>query len=269
MSINNGWVSLSRDIVNHWVFEDPWRFKAWCYLLLIANHAESKKVIKGEIFTCKRGETLRSLDTLSKELKCDKSKVRRFLNLLQSDNMIELKNESKTTRITICNYDTYQVERNADETQMKRKRNANETQTTPNNNVNNNNNENNVNNLGSTKFKIEERKLKFADTLKPFLNVYGRELLNEFYAYWTEPNKSNTKFKQELQKTWDLSRRLETWAKNDKNFNKNQNGTNNNNHKPTMDERIAKRVAELAAADNQQVRSEERGTEAFSNYETI
>jgi hypothetical protein len=65
---------------------------------------------------------------------------------------------------------------------------------------------------------IEGRKLKFASTLKPYLETYGRELLKEFYDYWTEPNKSNTKFRMELEKTWSLSRRLETWAKNDKGF---------------------------------------------------
>jgi len=74
---------------------------------------------------------------------------------------------------------------------------------------------------------IEERKLKFANTLIPFVQIYGRELIKEFYEYWTEPNKSNTKFKQELLKTWSLQRRLETWAKNDINFNKNKNGKSN------------------------------------------
>ena len=74
---------------------------------------------------------------------------------------------------------------------------------------------------------IDERKLKFASTLKPFIDLYGKDLLNEFYKYWTEPNKSNTKFKQELEKTWSLERRLDTWAKNDNNFNKNKNGKSN------------------------------------------
>ena len=74
---------------------------------------------------------------------------------------------------------------------------------------------------------IDERKLKFAYTLKPFIDLYGKELINEFYKYWTEPNKSNTKFKQELEKTWSLERRLDTWAKNDNNFNKNKNGKSN------------------------------------------
>lgn len=62
---------------------------------------------------------------------------------------------------------------------------------------------------------IEERKLKFADTLKPFLEKYGRDMVKDFYLYWTEPNKSGTKFKQEMLKTWDVSRRLETWSRND------------------------------------------------------
>lgn len=65
---------------------------------------------------------------------------------------------------------------------------------------------------------IDSRKLKFASTLQPFLSTYGKDFLNDFYKYWTEPNKSNTKFKQELEKTWSLERRLETWAKNEKNF---------------------------------------------------
>jgi hypothetical protein len=65
---------------------------------------------------------------------------------------------------------------------------------------------------------IDDRKLKFASTLSPFLPTYGKDFLNEFYKYWTEPNKSNTKFKQELEKTWDLERRLDTWAKNESKF---------------------------------------------------
>ena len=65
---------------------------------------------------------------------------------------------------------------------------------------------------------IVARKLKFSSTLQPFLDTYGKELLNDFYRYRTEPNKSNSKFRQELERTWDLERRLGTWSKNDKNF---------------------------------------------------
>lgn len=48
-----------------------------------------------------------------------------------------------------------------------------------------------------------------------FSAIYPNELLEDFYNYWSEPNRSNTKMRYELQKTWDVKRRLATWAKND------------------------------------------------------
>lgn len=65
---------------------------------------------------------------------------------------------------------------------------------------------------------IDERILAFADTLKPYIEKYGKNSITDFYRYWTEKNKSGTKFKQELEKTWNLNLRLETWAKNELKF---------------------------------------------------
>jgi hypothetical protein len=78
-------------------------------------------------------------------------------------------------------------------------------------------------NVDVIKNNIDSRKLKFADTLKPFVEKYGREMVNDFYKYWTEPNKSKTKFKQESEKTWEVSLRLETWARNELKFGKGKN----------------------------------------------
>lgn len=66
---------------------------------------------------------------------------------------------------------------------------------------------------------IEERKLKFASTLEPFLNTYGKEMLNTFYHYWTEPDQTKKpKMRFEKEKFWDLNRRLITWKGKEKNF---------------------------------------------------
>jgi len=65
---------------------------------------------------------------------------------------------------------------------------------------------------------IEERKLKFASTLQPFLNLYGKDMLNTFYQYWIEPSKSGKKLRFEDEKFWDLNRRLITWKEKEKNF---------------------------------------------------
>ena len=59
---------------------------------------------------------------------------------------------------------------------------------------------------------IEERKINFAHTLKDYIPVYGEEMIQKFYIYWSEPNKSQTKFRQEMEKTWDVEGRLRTWA---------------------------------------------------------
>ena len=53
---------------------------------------------------------------------------------------------------------------------------------------------------------------------------YPPGMLEEFYMYWSEPNKKN-KMRFELEKTWELSRRLKRWHSNNLNWNKN--GNNN------------------------------------------
>jgi len=67
---------------------------------------------------------------------------------------------------------------------------------------------------------IEERKVNFANSLKPYLSVYGANMLNDFYGYWTQHGEKDRKFLAEKQKSFGIERRLETWKRNDKVFNK-------------------------------------------------
>lgn len=130
----SGWIKLHRSITTHWLYTEKRifsKYEAWNDMLLNVNYLDNKTSIKGKLYDVKRGQSIMSLDTWAKRWNWDKSKVRRFLNLLQKDNMIELKSDTITTQITICNYASYQDTCNTDETQMKRKRNADETQTTP------------------------------------------------------------------------------------------------------------------------------------------
>jgi len=65
------------------------------------------------------------------------------------------------------------------------------------------------------KRKLEPRRQAFIEELRKYQGMYSRELLNAFYLFWTEPNKSYTKMRWELQKTWSLELRLKTWYNND------------------------------------------------------
>jgi predicted transcriptional regulator len=48
---------------------------------------------------------------------------------------------------------------------------------------------------------------------------YPKEMKEDFIDYWSEESKTG-KTRQSMQKTWNTERRLKTWAKNDKNWNK-------------------------------------------------
>jgi len=67
---------------------------------------------------------------------------------------------------------------------------------------------------------LKERKQKFYELLLPYLGKYPKEMLRAFYNYWTELNKSGTKMRFELQQTFEVSKRLVTWANKDNNMNK-------------------------------------------------
>ncbi len=64
--------------------------------------------------------------------------------------------------------------------------------------------------------KLKKRTKEFYQTLIPFTNTYGKEMVREFYNYWSEPNRTKTKMRFELEKTWDTTRRLITWSNRNK-----------------------------------------------------
>lgn len=137
-----GWISINRQIQEHWIWtKQPFSWgQAWIDLLLLANHEDKKVPFKGEVIVCKRGDINRSLQSLSKRWRWSLHKVSDFLNLLESDNMVEQKRNSTGTVITIVNYDVYQLSPNKKGTQKEQKRNTKGTRKETNNNDNNDNN---------------------------------------------------------------------------------------------------------------------------------
>lgn len=67
------------------------------------------------------------------------------------------------------------------------------------------------------KRKLEPRRQAFIEELRKYQGTYSNDMLNAFYAYWSEPNRSFTKMKWELQKTWSLKLRLSNWFNMNKN----------------------------------------------------
>jgi hypothetical protein len=151
-----GWIKIHREIQDHWLWNERREYsraEAWIDILLTVNHAESKVMIKGHLYTVKRGESVNSLETWGKRWNWTRGRVKRFLELLKNDSMIEIKTDTKTTQLTVCNYDSYQDERNTDEHQTDIKQTSNRHQTNTNKNVKNNkkNKNNKIESIDSTK----------------------------------------------------------------------------------------------------------------------
>lgn len=92
---------------------------------------------------------------------------------------------------------------------------------------------------------FEEREKKFMETLVPHLSEYGKEMLRAFFDYWTEKNPSGKKMRFEMQKVFDVKKRLATWKRNDK---KSFNGiTKKQQHTENLIQGFAERVMQRNA----------------------
>jgi hypothetical protein len=72
--------------------------------------------------------------------------------------------------------------------------------------------------------KVKESKVKLIDIISPHIFELGDEYDN-FYAYWTEKNKSGRE-RWELEKFFNIERRIKTWISNKTKFNNNGNSNN-------------------------------------------
>lgn len=196
-----GWIKLHRKLQDNplWFSEKFTRGQAWVDLILLANHEDSYFYKRGVKIDVKRGQSGRSEVELSDRWKWSRSKVRKFLNDLEKEQQIKQHKTNVTQLITIINYDIYQKK----DTKRTPKEHQKDTYK----------NDKNVNN---------KKELLFKSEIFEFKSRYSDKMLNDFFDYWSEWNKSNTMMKFEMQKTWDLNRRLKRWANND--FNSNSNG---------------------------------------------
>lgn len=104
-----GWVPVSRELQDHWMWEDkPFAHgQAWIDLIMLANYEDTKMPYKGEIITCERGTVNLSISYLANRWGWSRDKTRRFLKLLESDGMVTVTATTHRTTITLENYSIY------------------------------------------------------------------------------------------------------------------------------------------------------------------
>ena len=99
-----GWIQVSRKLLDWEYFNDELMLRGWLYLLLKANHED--KVWRG--LEIKRGQYVTSLSKMARDLGISVQQTRRILNTLKSTYEIASCATNKFTIISICKYDIYQ-----------------------------------------------------------------------------------------------------------------------------------------------------------------
>lgn len=139
----HGWIMLHRKILDNWVAQEPEMFAVWIRILLEANHVDTKRMFNGCHIEIKRGQLIFGLNAFSLKSGVSENKVRRYINLLEKDGMINRLKTNKYSLISIVNFDSYQ----GDNSQTTGEPHSNDNQTTlkpqHRNNVKNDNNDNN------------------------------------------------------------------------------------------------------------------------------
>ena len=138
--MNGGWIKLHRKILdNDWLSKNRVysNFEAFMFLLLKANHKDGSFHIGTQVVEVKRGQLVTSQKKLCKQFNWSNSKLRNYLKTAKNASMIHTETTSKTTCLTLLNYDTYQCS----ETEEALKKNQINTEKTLKKHTNNNNKE--------------------------------------------------------------------------------------------------------------------------------
>lgn len=124
------WIKIDRSLLDSYSFANPVTLKIWMWILLKANYKKSYACLKvGKGFTTvevDRGQLLFGRHSSEKELKIGGQTVYRNLKKLEELGQILIKTNNQYSIITVCKYDSYQLDKKIDEQQMISQRSAND-----------------------------------------------------------------------------------------------------------------------------------------------
>lgn len=274
--MEKGFIMLSRKFFSNRIWEAARTFsecEAWLDLIQSARFEATDTIecIGGREISYGRGQYPASIRFLAKKWSWSERTVRTFLSKLTKEKMITTDNSQGMNVITLCKYNEYNGSGTANDTPSDTGINqeirrlteivtrlttqiATQPRHTGDTNLNKEEEYNNsfpketstnveakkaeqAKKLAAAKAATLKRREEFYNSLVPFVERYGKEMIRAFYDYWSELNKSETKMRFDTEKTWELARRLATWANREKvpKEPKKSNFTNHDNTKEYTD----------------------------------
>ena len=227
-----GWISVQKKLRDHWIWKDPRYLRAWMDMLMMANYTEQKKPYKETIVLIKRGEFPASIRKLGERWDMAPNTVKKFINRLKADTMVDTHTKYGFTLVKILNYDKYQsnadtlVDTVTDTVADTVTDTVADTTIIKDNKINKRNNSGVVKKPTPT---LKERFAIFSEKVHKVGTEKGlpKQEIDKFINHWGAHNEGGKKMLWEMQKVFDMSRRINTWMANVNAFNF-SNGTTQN-----------------------------------------
>jgi len=116
-----GWIKIDRNIVNHWLWSDEKKLKWWLTILMEVNYKDKVMSLGYKTYHVKRGQSSRSIRSWAAIFETGTKSVLRFFDMLEEDELISRKvigkGKHSTTLLTICEYSSYEIDSDENETQ--------------------------------------------------------------------------------------------------------------------------------------------------------
>lgn len=109
--ISNGWIKLHREILDHWVYDDPEKLKIWITLLSKASHKKRKVPINYQVIDIKPGELIFGTIKFAEAIGVSRDKLYKTVKMFEKDGMIEYDTttyKNKFSIIRVLNWEKYQ-----------------------------------------------------------------------------------------------------------------------------------------------------------------
>ena len=184
-----GWVKLHRKLLEWEWYQDAHMVHLLVHLLLTATHEDRK--YKG--LTIKRGQLVTTIKELADALGASETSTRRRMKRLKSGGFLTIKVAHNKTTITICNYDSYQMDKkeSGGRTAEKRRKSGGRTAEAHNNRNNKKGRRKDVEDVSSTSSPPSTPPSRVREVVSEFSDVennrYRVEIANdaEFMEYAT------------------------------------------------------------------------------------
>jgi len=116
VSADAGFVKLYRSLLGHPAFRNDAEAMAFAWMVIRASWKPARVRYKDRTINLQRGQLAMSVRDMGAAMDRDKAWVERLWKRLKAETMIETVTEAGVSVVTICNYDTFQGERDTVET---------------------------------------------------------------------------------------------------------------------------------------------------------